>query len=276
MSPIKEPGYFSRDRFLEDVRRSIPQLRSEEGYMTCFTKAGPHHKIVGESSTSYLRSETDLLGIRAFSGDPKIIAMVRDPADLVASYFHYQRFTGWEPATTLHEAWGLQDDRCSGDVRSVTASLPDSLAYRDVAMLGRQVGRLLRLFPHDRVLVLVMNDLKKRPKEVGREVQAFAEVSHVDLEMPSDNRARKARLQWLDDLVKRPPWIVRWGKNRVKRLVGVRELGLRRVVDKLNATQAFPTVEHNLKAEMREYFRDDVELLSSILRRDLLELWGWR
>jgi hypothetical protein len=275
MSPVKEPAYFSRAHVRDDVRRTIPHLRSEREYLMLFSGATSEHRVVGESSTCYMRSKADLQELKNFSGDPHVIALVRDPVSLVSSYFHYLRFTGWEPLRTLREAWNVQDDRCAGHILSAAANRPDSLAYRNVALLGQQVERLFEMFGRGKVLVLLFDDLRDDTESVGRSVQDFLGLTHADISMPHSNVARAGRMQFLDALIKHNSRPVVATKNTIKRLFGVRSLGIRRLVDNVNATMIQHSVETALRDEMRGYFRRDVELLGELLDRDLLKLWGW-
>lgn len=276
MSPVKEPSYFARAHVRDDVRRTMPYMQSETAYLKLFSGATEVHKVVGESSTCYMRAEADLEELKAFAENPKIIALVRDPVSLVSSYFHFLRYQGWEPLNTLREAWDIQDDRCAGKVESATANRPDSLAYRNVALLGQQVERLYRMFGSENVLVLVSNDLRDDTSNVCRTLQKFLGLTYVaEIEMPHNNVARAAKVQFIDRLFKRSPKIVLQLKNRIKRLVGVRSFGIRRLIDRFNSKRIQHSVDSELRNEMRAYFRNDVALLGSLLDRDLLDLWSW-
>lgn len=274
MSKFKEPGYFSRYRVREDLRTANPAVWTYEWYLALFADANSTHRIVGESSTSYLRDEAALAELKTSVEDPRIIAMVRDPVVLISSYFHYNRFQGWEPALTIQEAWDRQDDRCSGRIDSHTANRPDSLAYRDIAMLGKQVERLFRLFPRDRVLVLVSDDLRLCPETVGRQVQDFLDLNYdPNLVFPKDNSARAPQLRVISDLVKKPPPWLASARERLKRAVGVRSLGIRAVVDTVNVRHEKYSIDPDFASELRRYYRSDVELLSELLGQDLIGRW---
>ena len=276
MSSVKEPGYFSRLHVREHVRRTIPYLRSETAYLDLFAGATAAHKVVGESSTCYMRSEPDLRELKAFSGDPKIIALVRDPVLLISSYFHYLRFEGWEPLATLSEAWQVQDQRCAGNIVAGAANRPDSLAYRNVAQLGNQVERLFRIFGRNNVLILVADDLRSDPAGTARTVQEFLGLTQdAGIKMPHSNAARTSRFETLDVLTKRNSGTALAVKNAFKKLLGVRSLGIRRLVDNMNSIPLEHSVEPKLRDEMRAYFEQDVALLGSLIRRDLFDLWGW-
>jgi Sulfotransferase domain len=276
MSIVKEPAYFSRAHVRDDIRRTLPHLQSEEAYLKLFSDATEVHKIVGESSTCYMRAEADLEELQAFAGNPKIVASVRDPVSLVSSYFHFLRYQGWEPLATLREAWEIQDERCAGHVASIAANRPDSLAYRNVALLGQQVERLFRLFGRENVLVLLIDDLRENTAEVCRNLQYFLGLTCIEnIELPRKNVARAARVQIIDNLVKQNSRTVLQAKNRIKRFFGVRSLGIRRFIERINSSRVQHSVDTDLRDEMREYFHHDVALLGRLLERNLFELWGW-
>lgn len=276
MSRVKEPGYFSRARVRPDLRDNLPYLRDMESYLKLFAAADASHPVVGESSTSYLRDEAALTEIREQMPGARIIALVRDPVRLVSSYFNYQRFQGFEPLETLREAWSAQDQRCSGQIDAPRADRPDALAYRNVALLGEQIERLYSFFDRDDVLVLVSTDLRTQPEALCHDVLSFLGVDcETDIRMPSKNIARTPRSRRLDNMVKHAPaFLVRW-KDRSKRFLGVNRLGIRALLDRFNSVATTHSVDERLAAEMRRYFRDDVERLSGILDRPLMQEWGW-
>jgi hypothetical protein len=276
MSPVKEPAYFSRSRVTSEVRRTVPYLQSEAAYMRLFAGATDKHRVIGESSTCYLRAEEDLAELKSFAGKPKIIAVVRDPVSLISSYFHYLRFQGWEPLTNLREAWAVQDERCAGHVISGTAHRPDSLAYRNVALLGEQVQRLFRMFDHDDVLILLSDDFREDTDSLCRKLQAFLGLTYTpDIEMPHSNAARAPRVRFIDGLMKRDSRILRHAKNSMKRLFNVQSFGIRRLIEDINSEPMRHSVDEELRDEIRAYYWNDVELLGRIMDRDLLRHWGW-
>ncbi|MCV7265157.1 sulfotransferase family protein [Mycolicibacterium poriferae] len=277
MSRLKEPGYFSRHRVRESIRGANPSVWTYDWYLSLFADAKPNHLIVGESSTSYLRDEAALAEIQSKIHDPRIIAMVRDPVKLISSYYHFLQFSGWETAPTLEAAWRLQDERCAGRVDSASANRPDTLAYRNLAQLGAQTERLLQLFPRDRVLVLISDDLGACPDALGKRVQDFLGVNYdSSLELRKDNSARAPHIKALSDVVKRPPAWLSAARDRVKRTAGVRSLGIRTALDKLNVKKDSHSIDAHLVSELQTYFRPDVELLSEIVGQDLVTRWWSR
>lgn len=276
MSPVKEPAYFSRAHVRDEVRRAVPYMQSEEAYLELFSGATDAHSVIGESSTSYMRSEADLEQLKAFSECPKIIAMVRDPVSLVSSYFHFLRFQGWEPLNSLREAWDIQDERCAGHIESVAANRPDSLAYRNVAQIGHQVERLFRMFGRENVLVLLSDDLRNDTVNVCETVQRFLKLTYMgNIKMPHSNEARAAKMQIFDSLLQTKSHTVFQLKNRLKRFLGLRSLGIRRLLNRYNSTPVQHSISVELRDEMRMYFASDVSLLEKLLDRNLFELWGW-
>lgn len=276
MSPVKEPAYFSSSRVTSDVRRTVPYLQSEAAYLRLFAGATEKHRAIGEFSTCYLRAAEDLGELKSFAGQPKIIAVVRDPVSLISSYFHYLRFKGWEPLTNLREAWAVQDERCAGHVISGTAHRRDSLAYRNVALLGKQVQRLCRMFDHDDVLILLSDDFREDTDSLCRKLQAFLGLTYTPhIEMPHSNAARAPRVQFIDGLMKRDSRILRHVKNSMKRLFNVQSFGIRRLIEDINSEPMQHSVDEELQDEIRAYYWSDVELLGRIMGRNLLQHWGW-
>src|SRR5919106_4688265 len=79
MSPVKEPKYFFFD---------APELRvidRLESYQRLFARAEPD-QLCGEASTAYLFSKAAVPAILEANPAAKIIAMVRNPLEMVVSY----------------------------------------------------------------------------------------------------------------------------------------------------------------------------------------------
>ncbi len=75
----KEPHYFASDL------GTYPFIKTLDDYRRLFDGAGPQHLRVGEASVYYLRSTTAIANIRAFNPDAKLIAMFRNPVEMVHS-----------------------------------------------------------------------------------------------------------------------------------------------------------------------------------------------
>ena len=79
MAPMPEPHYFGSDL----NHWWMPQY-TEEQYLQLFSAAG-NRKVIGEKSALYLVSERAAAEIKIFSPEGKIIAMLRNPVEMLYS-----------------------------------------------------------------------------------------------------------------------------------------------------------------------------------------------
>lgn len=273
-SDPKEPQFFCDDfRLLRPEHRRLASL---DEYLELFREAGPAHRAVGEGSTWYLYSEVALHRIREFAPDARILAMVRNPVDLVASW-HAQLLLMWEESVEdFPAAFALGRARREGRDIPETCTVPPLLDYAAVGRLGSQVERLLATFPAAQVKVVVFDDFVADTAAVYADVLAF-------LGLPHDGRKEFPRVNpnevHASRALARADWAVgnlgRIGPLRRIVRAGKKAMGLegRRLLKVPKGAHTRPESRRPMEPEFRDrlatLFRDDVELLGRILGRDL-------
>jgi hypothetical protein len=258
-SSPKEPEYFNTDH-AEDFRFAC----SEEVYASCFRGANERHAVVGEGSVWYFHSEVAVSRILAFRPDARFIVMVRNPVDMVYSLHSELIFTNDEDVEDFETAWRLQNDRKSGRKLPGRCREPKAIRYGDVGKLGRDLERLYSSVPRDRVAVVIFDDFKRNTDAVYRQILGFLEVPVIPLpDYPVVNASKRVTSRAFRGVLH--------FSTRVKRTLGYhKSLGIGRRLALLNATStARPPLSPELRRELCNYFRDDVELLSSLTKRDL-------
>lgn len=272
---VKEPGYFTREDMRREFWRSAPHLRSFEDYLRLYDSEDPRHVVGCDGSTSYLRSTKAMQEIRTSLPDARAVAIVRDPVELVATYFAFLRHECWEDASSVEEAWRLQDQRREGKRLPAGARLPSSVIYADVALLGTQVRAARAIFGSD-LRVFTLDDLKQSLAMVSDDVQRLVGVEPIDLgPLPRLNPARTSRLEWFNRQVKTPPKPIAQLRDGLKRTLGVASLGVRRRIEPLNSVQVRYQMRPAFVQELRDYFSEDVGILENETSRNLREEWGW-
>jgi hypothetical protein len=121
------------------------------------------------------------------SPDVRLIAVLRNPIDRALSQYRLEVKHGYEDARTFEEALDRETDRLHGeegrlleDDRYVShAHLHYSYVLRGHYM--RQLERWLDIFPRDRLLVLVSEDIFSDPHGQSRRVFDFLEVPQLEL-----------------------------------------------------------------------------------------------
>jgi Sulfotransferase domain len=266
MPELKEPHFFSSDLVTYHF------VESMEEYRNLFAGSTEQHLRVGEASASYLLSAVAIPTIREFNPDAKIIAMFRNPVDLVYSFHSQLLYWSEETVEDFEIAWRLQERRSRGVDLPPTCREPFWLQYERIGHFGTQTERLLSAFPRDQVKLILFDDFAASPQRVYGEVLEFLGLPHDNrTEFPRVNENKRARVTWLRDFVRKPPPVLREAYRSLKRSVGGERIGAFK-----NAIQALNTVkEHRpplspaFRSELVETFRGEVALLAKILRRDL-------
>jgi hypothetical protein len=266
MPELKEPHFFAKDL------GGYPRIKTLEAYRELFEARAAHHLAVGEASVYYLRSAEAIRNIHAFNPDARIIAMFRNPVDMVYSLHSQLLYWSEEIEPDFERAWRLQERRRRGQdlpPRSRGAFLLD---YTQVGCFGTQVERLLSIFPRSQVELILYDDFTASPAGVYDATIEF-------LGLPPDRRSafprinenKRARLAWLGNFLRKPPPVLRTGVQRLKRLMGQEGISAikRSVVDLNTRKERRPPLSPEFRAELVEVFRDEVALLGRLMGRDL-------
>jgi hypothetical protein len=270
VSTPKEPHYFCED--FDYYYR--PGERSLEHYLRLFDDAGPGHAAVGEASVWYLYSERAVPAILEFAPSARIVAMVRDPVEMVPSLHSQMRYAMDEDVDDVETAWRLQDARAEGRSIPPTCRVPEFLQYRRACALGWQIQRLMATVPPEQLRVIVLDDLRRDARAVYLDTLGFLGVPDDGrTDFPRVNANKVHRAGRLARLTQRPPRALVRAAEGVKRVTGRERLGvLQRVRERNRSVEARSEPSPEFLAELREFFADDVALLERLLDRDL----GWK
>jgi hypothetical protein len=264
----KEPHYFSTDFPDHTYSRSLDE------YLGLFAAAKPLHRAVGEASVWYLYSREAIANIREFAPDARLIAMLRNPVDLVPSLHSQHLYVEVEDQADFETAWRMQDRRRLGGNIPPTCREPALLQYGAIGRLGEQVERMLDLFPRDQVRLILFDDFVSATRRVYEDTLRFLDLDPDDrTEFRRVNPNKTVRSDRLGRFIRRPPAALDRARVAIKRFLGVRSTGLGRMMLRANRkTVARAPLDPAVRDELRDWFRDDVARLSSILDRDLS---GW-
>ena len=266
MSEVKEPHYFAKDL------GSYPRIKTLEDYTELFTRSTDRHSSVGEASVYYLRSAVALANIRAFNPEAKIIAMFRNPVDMVHSLHSQLLYWSEEVERDFEAAWRLQERRSRG------LDLPPGsrggflVQYHEVGRFGTQTERVLSVFPAEQVKLILYDDFTASPASVYTDVVEFLKIPHDGrTEFPRINENKRARMSWLRQLYRKPPVVLKSTVRSLKQAVGDEEIaGLQKKIVELNTVkERRPPLSAEFRAELVNTFRDEVFLLSRLMNRDL-------
>lgn len=263
ISPWKEPRYFDRDL---KTRGRI----TTEAYRALFAGVGPHHKAIGEATVWYLYSQEAVPAIECELPGSKYIVMVRNPVDMAYALHEQFLLDGVEHIKDFRRAWEMSPLRRAGKgVRRLFVSEPRLLDYQMVCSLGQQVERLYKIVPPERILVIVLDDLKKDARREYLRVLDFLEVPDGGrTELVPRNPAKRVRSFLLQKLIR---------AGMKAEMVLKSRMGLPPISSefwwKMNAWNKVPRLRPPLSAELRDeltrYYKEDIRKLEVVLGRDL-------
>lgn len=256
-SPRKEPHFFNRD--------GIPGTATLADYEALFADADERHQAVGEGSTHYLYSPVAVGNILDYQPDARFIVCLRNPIEMAPALHDECLRQGWETVRRFDRAWRLQPHRRAGRRVPFTARRdPERLLYGPYCRLGEQLERLYGRVERERVLPILVDDLRHDTGQEYRRTLKFLGMADDGREsFPTVNTAPQTRSVALSlairgtSLLRDKLWLPKdWGLAAAMRRLNTRPN--RRVP--LSAA---------MRDELREYFADDVERLGRLLDRDL-------
>jgi hypothetical protein len=258
-SSLKEPCFFNTDN-RNPFRATLSQ------YEWLFRGAIEEHHGVGEASVQYLFSRDAVANIERYTTNrAKYIVCLRNPVDMAHALHAEHLFNGTEQIENFHRAWSLSDLRLRGQFMSRWYVYdPALLAYKNVCSLGEQIGRLYAQVPKERVHLVLLDDVIANPRETYLSVLAFLGVADDGrTRFPAENQSRRARLPWLTHLPRffmqiKAKYGITWNFRVGEAIYQVNTIGRPR-----------PSLSPELRAELQDYFREDILLLANLLERDL-------
>ena len=255
-APGKEPHFFNTDE-----HRSYTVLKD---YEALFQAAGPEHRALGEASTWYLYSKTAIANIEAYNPKARYIVCLRNPIEMAPSLHEQKVFLGYENEPRFAKAWALNAERARGRAKSIWCKNPRHLDYGSACKIGEQLAALLRIVPRERVMTLLLEDMKQDPGKAYRDTLAFLGLEDdgkTDFDVINPAKERKSRLVHysMQSLI------------RLKELLGLRKsLGILTGFDRWNVKfRDRAPIDPELRRTLQAHFREDIQTLSALLDRDL-------
>jgi hypothetical protein len=270
MSEPKEPSYFCPDLDSGSEIDGRIFTRDLATYLALFAGARPDQRA-GESSPFYLYSRVAAERIREASADARIVIMLRAPADMI-HYLHARKYlVGSEDLERFEDALDAEADRREGRRLPRNAWNVTSLQYRAVGRYAEQVERYLRVFPAERVRVIVFEEFRDDPRAAYVETLRFLGVDATivpPLERVNPTRVVRSRL--LHRLLLTPAARNAFHRHAPDAL----RRATRAVIDRVNTRAERRVLDPALRRQLQLEFRPDIERLGELLGRDLVSLWG--
>src|SRR5699024_6420517 len=123
--------------------------------------------------------------------------------------------------------------------------------------------RLFRIAPRDQVHIIVYDDLVADPRAVCADTLRFLGLDFGgNKQLAIVNASVRYRLPFVQTALVR--------LKRVRKRLGIPGgLGIHGVINHMNMTDGSTELRPGFRRELQDYFREDVELLSHLLSRDL-------
>ena len=261
----KEPHYFGAD-----LRAGTGMLFPDDlgAYLALFdSDAARAARRAGEASTTYLEEPDAPARIGAFNPGARIVVMLRDPVEMIASLHSMRVSQGLERMTDLRDA--LADERSRPGFGIVGDQ--SSVRYRDRVRFTVTLPRWFEVFGRERVHVIVLDDVAADP---AREFRSILEFLDVDPSYSPPTFERYNEREWPRSLLLarlqarlRRPWTRNGPRDRLVRR-GYHLLGR---ANRVRGVRKQMTTD--VRNQLREEFSPEVEELSRLLERDLTKLW---
>ena len=212
--------------------------------------------------------------IQQFDPAARFIVAVRNPLDMIASYHARLLYSLDENQPDLAIAWSLQDRRRQGHDIPPRCREARLLQYGDMGSLGKHLALMFETLGRENCFVVVFDDLQSRPAELYTELLAFIGLDDDGRRaFVHKNSHQGYRSLLLQQYVMNPPrWISHLiAKRRLTSGASMKFLrGIRRWIKKRNRIRVErPELTRKFRAELTEYFADDIDLLSELLGREL-------
>jgi O-antigen/teichoic acid export membrane protein len=259
-SPVKEPHYFCTDL---PGARAFTDLYD---YLRLFKDADA--PVRGEASTNYLYSANAAREIAKISPDARIIIFLRDQEEFLLSFHNYNLYTFRDEMADFESAWRLSGRRSPDEIPQ-TCPEPQLLDYKAEARFDEQVDRYFEVFPEEQIRVFNFRDWAKNPRETYLEILDFLGVPDDGrTHFPKVNEARQNKSDWFGRLLNRPPALVRYPLDAIKKILGQRTLGIGTLLGDLNSRSGYRShIDPKLRDEIREYYAAGNARLQKRIRR---------
>jgi O-antigen/teichoic acid export membrane protein len=268
MSYQKEPLFFGSD--LTKVPGEFLVLE-KDAYFELFRR-GKGKAVRGEASVMYMFSKNAAREIYQCNPKARILICLRNPVDLVYSYYGQLRWGGYEDIRSFDGALEAETDRRMGRRVPKSALVPEALYYSEIGMLGAQVERYLKVFPREQLHFVMFDDLMKDTAKSYLGLLDFLGIARVEpRSYVVRNPHKEARSLTLSAWFQRPPWLAQLMLALVPQPYRYIMLGhLQRLLNTrlIRREEMRPETRRRLQ----DYFASDIERLGVLIGRDLS---GW-
>lgn len=215
-------------------------------------------KVKGEFSVAYLPDPKAPKRIRKAFPRAKIIVGLRDPVDMLYSYYcaHHKLSVAWEAPSTFEEFWQNSPEK-------------------DLGLYYRHLSRYFKLFPQEQFYIVLLEDIKNDSRKVVKKMFEFLGVDSSFVPPIVNKKFNPTRQPKSEKLAA----ALRFFLTNIKKSGGerlyhtiVRERLINSYVRLQKSKRRFPPLKKEIKNEFKKYYLDDIENLEGLIGRNL-EHW---
>ena len=258
---MKDFPFFSKDSYFNEGLDSLQSAYLSDGY--------DGQKIVMQGCVQYMFFEKAIKRIYEFDPDAKLIVVLRNPTHRALSAYNYFKKQNSE-SKPFDEALQLEQQRLnSGDYSAIC-----DLTYRQHGLYGKQLKYVFSLFPKENVLILRYEDVQDHPEKVVDRMKNFLDIQdNFEVDLKVYNKTGQLRYTWLHKLL--------FNKNKTKKFIVDnlvdpilplhKRTKIRWAFKEWNTKSKSARQPDNYEAaqeELREFFKEDIELLESLTDMD--------
>jgi len=236
-------------------------------YLALFAAAGGARRV-GEASTSYLEAVEAPERIHDFNPESRVIAILRDPVEMIASLHAMRVSQGLEHVADLRAA--LDDEKRRSGFGIVGDQ--SSIRYRDRTRFAAMLPRWFEAFGRERVKVILLERVAEQPAAEFRSLLEFLDVDPI---YSPPSFARSNEREWPRSL-----FMARvqasFRRHRVSnRRTDHLALQVYHLLGRVNRARgvARRPIPVDVRRDLRDDVGPDVDALSRLLGLDMRQLW---
>lgn len=265
--PVKETFYFLRHVFT-DFKLGYPAQRPEEELIldkSSFESIYPpdKSKLYGEIGTGYLYHYEECIPLikETFGDEVKILIILRNPVSRAySSYMHFVK--------DVHEKLSFEESM-KMEAERKNLKYDFMWMHRDLGLYYKQVKAYLDAFKN--VKILITEEFRENPETEMRSILEFLEVNpnlafNTNKEHNKSGEPKFKSLQKLitqENIIKktlRPVFRAAFNQERRAKM--------RKKVKNINIA-SYPPMEPEIRQELMEFYRNDIEALEGLLEKKL-------
>jgi len=213
-------------------------------YESHFKKA----KAVGEKTPAYMFIPECAKRIRDYNKDIKLIFILRNPINMVYSFYWHSYKDGAEKRT-FEEVIQREEKGIEKDI---------TYCYAKRGKYVEQIKRFLKYFKKEQMHFIILEEFKKNPEKLG-ELCDFLGVKRYRPILSRSNITKMPRSMRLQRLL--------WKKKG-------RIADILRYINIQIGTRGYPKMDNTMKKHLVEKFKPANQELSKIIGRDVAEFWN--